>query len=168
MDTATDPSPRLARLEARLGELEDREAIRELIARYGPLADAGRAGDVAALWAEDGVYAVDGYGENRGRAAVAALITGPTHQGLMQAGCAHVLSPIRLDLSGNRAVAVGYSCVFRRRDDAFEAWRVSANRWELQKRDGQWQVLRRTNRLLDGNAAAVALLGADSLAGPPP
>jgi uncharacterized protein (TIGR02246 family) len=168
MDTPADPSSRLARIEARLTELEDREAIRELIARYGPLADAGQADAVAALWAEDGSYAVDGYGENRGRLAVAALIDAPTHQRLMQQGCAHVLSPVRVDVCGSRAVAVGYSCVFRRHDTAFEAWRVSANRWELEKRDGTWQVLRRVNRLLDGNAAAAALLGAAADAPPPP
>jgi len=37
-------------LEERLQALEDREAIRALIARYGPLADSGDAAGVAALW----------------------------------------------------------------------------------------------------------------------
>ncbi|MFN5782700.1 MAG: nuclear transport factor 2 family protein, partial [Novosphingobium sp.] len=69
-------------IAGRLRLLEDREAIRDLIARYGPLADAGNAEAVAALWHEDGVYAVGGMGEARGREAIAALISGPVHQSL--------------------------------------------------------------------------------------
>ena len=94
-------------LSARLRALEDREAIRDLIASYGPLADTGNAAALAALWHEDGAYAVDGMGESTGRAAIAALITGPVHQQLMADGCAHVLSPVTIELDGDRATARG-------------------------------------------------------------
>ena len=158
MTDTTESISRLAALEARLADLEDREAIRNLIARYGPLADAGEAAAVASLWTEDGVYDVGGFGASAGRAAIAALITGPTHLQLMRDGCAHLLGPVHVHVDGARAVAVGHSCVFRHNGTAFEAYRVAANRWELLKRDGQWQVARRSNRLLDGDAAARALL----------
>lgn len=158
MSIPTDDRTRLAALEARLAELEDREAIRNLVASYGPLADSGDAAGVAALWAEDGVYAVGGFGENAGREAVAALIRAPFHQQLMQDGCAHTLGPVYIRIDGGRALAIGYSVVFRRAGEGFEAWRVSANRWELEKREGRWQVSRRRNALLDGDAAARALL----------
>ena len=36
--------------------------------------------------------------------------------------------------------------------------RVGANRWELERIDGTWQVIRRTNRLLDGTPEARCLL----------
>ena len=36
--------------------------------------------------------------------------------------------------------------------------RVSANRWELERIDGTWRVIRRTNRLLDGTPQARRLL----------
>jgi hypothetical protein len=55
-------------VEARLQALEDREAIRELIASYGPLADSGAADALSQLWVEDGRYAVGGMGEAKGRA----------------------------------------------------------------------------------------------------
>ncbi|MFM7784968.1 MAG: nuclear transport factor 2 family protein [Gammaproteobacteria bacterium] len=158
MSTTGDHSARLAALEARLSELEDCEAIRNLVASYGPLADSGDAEGVAALWAEDGVYAVGGFGENAGREAVAALIRAPFHQQLMQDGCAHALGPVHIRIEGDRALAIGYSVVFHRTGESFEAWRVSANRWELEKRNGRWQVRRRRNALLDGDAAARALL----------
>ena len=158
MTDTTESISRLAALEARLAELEDREAIRNLVARYGPLADAGEAAAVASLWAEDGVYDVGGFGASAGRVAIAALIAGPVHRQLMRDGCAHLLGPVHVHIDGARAVAVGHSCVFRHTGKAFEAYRVAANRWELLKRDGQWQVARRSNRLLDGDAAARALL----------
>ncbi len=159
MSSNADSATRLAALEARLTELEDREAIRNLIASYGPLADSGDAGGVAALWRDDGVYEVGGFGANRGHAAIAALIEGPTHQQLMHEGCAHLLGPVHIRIDGVRALALGHSCVLRHRDGGFEAYRVSANRWELAREaDGQWRVTRRSNRLLDGDPAARALL----------
>lgn len=158
MSAPTDTVDRLAALEARMAELEDREAIRNLIASYGPLADCGDAAGVASLWQEDGVYAVGGFGEHAGHDAIAALITGPTHQHLMQEGCAHLLGPMHIELRGDTALAVGHSCVFRHAGKTYEAYRVSANRWELVKRAGRWRVARRSNRQLDGNEAARALL----------
>ena len=145
-------------LAARLQALEDREAIRDLIASYGPLADSGDAAGVAALWVEDGVYAVGGMGEARGREAIAALIEGPVHQALMAAGCAHVLGPAEIQLDGDQATASGHSLVFRRADEAFEVYRVSANLWTLIRTEAGWRVQRRDNRLLDGSDAAHALL----------
>lgn len=148
----------LPTIEQRLQALEDREAIREIIAGYGPMADSGDAGGIAELFAESGCYAVGGMGEARGRAAIAGLIEGPTHRDLMAAGCAHLLGPVAIDLGGDRAVARGHSVVLRHTGGNFEVFRVSANRWELERRDGAWQVTRRDNALLDGNAAARALL----------
>lgn len=145
-------------LIARVRALEDREAIRHLIASYGPLADRGDAEGVAGLWVEDGVYAVGGMGEARGRDAIAALIDGPVHRGLMAAGCAHLLGPVVIHLEGDRATAAGHSLVFRRVADEFEAYRVSANRWALIHTDEGWRVLRRDNQLLDGAEAARVLL----------
>lgn len=146
------------RLEARLRALEDREAIRELVARYGPLADSGDAEGVAALWAEDGSYSVGGMIDAQGRDAVAGLIRGDTHQQLMAEGCAHMLGPVAIAVDGDRAVAIGHSVVFRRAGPGFEAWRVSANRWELDRAGTGWQVRRRVNAPLDGSAAARLLL----------
>lgn len=144
--------------EARLRALEDREAIRNLIASYGPLADSGDAEGVARLWTEDGVYAVDGFPEARGHAAIAALITGPVHQALMARGCAHVLGPPVIDLDGDRASARCHSVVLARAGEAWEPVRVAANRWELTRTPEGWRVTRRVNALLDGREAARALL----------
>jgi uncharacterized protein (TIGR02246 family) len=144
--------------EARLQALEDREAIRDLIASYGPLADSGDAQAVAMLWTEDGVYAVDGFPEARGHAAIAALITGPVHQALMARGCAHVLDAPLIALDGERASARCHSVVLAKAGEGWEAVRVAANRWELARTPEGWRVTRRDNALLDGREAARALL----------
>lgn len=151
---------------ARLRALEDREAIRDLIARYGPLADTGAAERLSELWTEDGRYAVGGQNgkessEAKGRAAIAALIDGAVHRGLMADGCAHALGPVTIDLDGDRATARGYSIVFRHTGDhRFEAYRVSANRWHLARTPDGWRVTSRENALLDGAEAARVLLAA--------
>lgn len=143
----------------RLEALEDRAAIADLIASYGPLADSGDAQGVADLWAENGEYIVGGFGAATGHAEIAALIDSPTHRELMAQGCAHVLSPHTIQLYGDRAIATGYSTVFRKVDDTFEAWRVSANRWECTRTKNGWRVKSRKNAPLDGSEAARGLLG---------
>lgn len=131
----------------RLRRLEDSEAIRNLIASYGPLADSGDAVAVAALWEADGIYDVGGYGIAAGRSAIAALIVSDTHQSLMAEGCAHILSPHHIALDGDRAEATGYSMVVRKTETGFEPWRVSTNIWHLARQaDGRWLVASRINR----------------------
>lgn len=153
-------------LLARVQQLEDREAIRALIASYGPLADCGEAEALAALWREDGGYGVGGMGAAIGRAEIAGLIEGPVHQQLMADGCAHLLGPVAIDLDGNRAVARGHSVVLRHGEGGFELFRVSANRWELERSEDGWQVSHRENALLDGSQAARQLLSPPSVPRP--
>ncbi|WP_375195119.1 nuclear transport factor 2 family protein [Sphingobium sp.] len=148
----TDP------LAARIAALEDREAIRDLIARYGPLADSGDCAGAAALWTEDGIYEVGGFGSYQGRTAIRALLEGESHQQLIHGGAAHVLSPPVIDLDGDRAAARTYSVVFRKAEDGWEAHRVSANLWQLMRTAEGWKVACRINRLLDGSADARALI----------
>lgn len=142
----------------RIRRLEDAEAIRNLIASYGPLADFGDAGAVAALWADDGSYSVGDFGEAKGRQAIAALIESEMHQNLMKQGCGHVLTSPHISLDGDSAIAINHSIVFRNADDQHEAWRVSANRWQFIRTDDGWRVRHRDNRPLTGDERARALL----------
>lgn len=151
----------LQRLEDRIVALEDREAIRNLIATYGPLADSGDATAIAALWTADGAYEVVGFATAKGQREIAALIEGPTHQALMAQGCAHLLGPVTIDVNGDTATARGHSVVFRNAPngaDSFEVYRVAANRWSLMRTGEGWRVVHRANALLDGAEAARILL----------
>lgn len=131
----------------RLRAVEDAEAIRNLIAAYGPLADSGKAAEVAMLWTENGEYDVGGYGVAKGRAAIAGLIASDTHRALMAAGCAHILSPHHIVLDGDRASATGYSTVLRQSGGGYEIWRAASNIWTFERQDdGRWLAARRVNR----------------------
>ena len=154
-----DLADQLAALQARIRLLEDREAIRNAIASYGPAVDSGDSPGAAALWAEDGCYDVGGLGASTGHDAIAALFDGDFHQTLIAGGAAHLLSPVKLAIDGDRAVAIGYSCMFRRTGAGFAAERVSANRWELERTQAGWRVTLRVNRPLDGSDEARRLLG---------
>ena len=66
---------RLGELERRLAAAEDRLALLQLVASYGPAVDSGSAAETARLWTENGVY--DTYPKVlEGRAAIEGMVTG--------------------------------------------------------------------------------------------
>jgi uncharacterized protein (TIGR02246 family) len=143
-------------LERRIARLEDELAIHRLIVRYGFAVDTGDAEATAALFTSDTVYDVDTTLVMRGREGVADMVRGPRHQSLLP-NCAHTIGPAVVRVDGDRAVATAYSRIYKRDADALELWRLSFNRFELERRDGGWQIARRTTRLL-GHDEAHALL----------
>ena len=149
----------LAELRARLRELEDRAAIAQLVAEYGPAVDSGDADAAAALWTEDGSYETDPV-PLIGSRAIAEMVDGPLHQSIIGGGAGHFLGPVTVTITGDTAVAVGYSLLVRHRaeDGTFYVYRCSANRWELIRTDSGWKVAARRNALLDGRASARDLL----------
>ncbi|HEX2893741.1 MAG TPA: nuclear transport factor 2 family protein [Marmoricola sp.] len=150
---------RIAELEARLRHLEDERDIRQLVAAYGPLVDAGAAPEVAELWTSDGVYDVDEvYLE--GHDQLAAMVLSKAHQSWIQAGCAHVVGPVHVTIDGDRAVAVGHSLMVVQEDGHFVVRRATANHWDLVRTQEGWRASRRTSRVLDGRAESPALLAA--------
>lgn len=118
---------RLAQLETRLRKLEDELAIQRLIGSYGPSVDGGQSQSTAALWTANGIYDLGDLGVSAGAAAVAALLDGPTHQELIGAGAGHVLSQPQVRIDGDRAIAIGYSVVYRWDGREFIVHRVAAN-----------------------------------------
>ncbi len=151
----TDLEATVTALAARVRRLEDELAVHRLITRYGFAADAGDGEAAAGVFTADGVYDVD-VGLMRGRAAVAAMIAGPRHQELV-GHCAHQIGPAVVEVDGDRARATGYSRVYLATRAGTHVYRVSVNRWELERRDGEWLIARRTTRIL-GHAEAAALL----------
>ncbi|MFV8164088.1 nuclear transport factor 2 family protein [Mycobacterium sp. 134] len=153
----------LAALEARLRRLEDERDIARLIASYGPLVDTADADGTAALWATDGRYEVEGWAM-AGRADVHAMVSSTSHRALVAKGCSHFLGPAVVTVDGDAAVSVCESLVLVRRetpDDRsgeYVVWRAAANRFELARIDGHWQITRRSSRLLNGDPAAHRLL----------
>jgi ketosteroid isomerase-like protein len=162
VSTAED---RIARLEARLQQLEDEREIAQLIASYGPLVDAGAAEEVAALWEDAGIYDIDEVFLD-GRDQLVAMVESSAHQGWIAGGCAHFLGPAHVVVSGDTAIAVCHSLMVVREDGRFVVRRATANHWELTRTEHGWRTRRRTNRVLDGRPESPRLLlhGARGLA----
>ncbi|MGH3095056.1 MAG: nuclear transport factor 2 family protein [Streptosporangiales bacterium] len=148
---------RVEQLERRLSQLEDEQAIARLIASYGPLVDSGSADAVAAMWEPDGVYDVDEL-LMTGHEQIAAMVRSDPHQGWISGGCAHIVTPAHVTVTGDEAVAVCHSLMVVQTDGRFTLRRATANHWRLRKGPGGWRVTRRTNRVLDGRDESPQLL----------
>lgn len=148
---------RLAAVEARLRALEDERDIARLMASYGPLVDGGDADGVAALWAPDGVYDIDEI-FLAGRERIREMVRSPAHQGWIRQGCAHVVGPPHVTVDGDEAVAVCHSLMVVHESGRYVVRRATANHWRLRRTPQGWQVMTRTNRILDGRTESPALL----------
>lgn len=157
---------RLAALEARVQVLDDHDAITQLLASYGPAVDSGAAESTAALWADDGVFAVvssdpaQGDFTMHGRGEIMGMVNGEGHQGLITNGCGHVLTAPRIRVDGDAATAWNYAFNVRWDAAADRFWiaRLSANEWQCARGADGWRVVQRTNVNLDGAEAARSLL----------
>ncbi len=99
---------RLGELERRLAAAEDRLALFQLVASYGPAVDSGSAAETARLWTENGVY--DTYPKVlEGRAAIEGMVTGELHQQIIDGGAAHLLGLPHIEIDGDTAVVTNYS-----------------------------------------------------------
>lgn len=153
----SDTQARLAALEKRIGDLEDQLAIYQLLATYGPSVDSRTGSVTASMWKEDGRYDFGGTPLS-GADEIGGLVDREPHVGYVADGCAHVISMPHVSVDGDQAVATGYSRVYLSQGDHWRVERASANRWELVRTPGGWQVSNRLNRLLNGSEEARALL----------
>lgn len=141
-------------------EISDMVLIQNLLAGSAISADTGSSAFQSALYAEDAVMDVGGsVGEIRGRDAIVGVITDASHSRLRTEGLAHLAAPPYVQVAGSRAVAVGYLQIMAQDSSASESapvgipstgrwvtWRLTANRWDFELREGRWQITRRTIR----------------------
>ena len=162
--TATESG--LAAARAELARAADELAVLRLLAAYSPRVDSGDAEGVAELWTDDGVYDVD-TGVLEGHEGLRLMVRGDAHQGLIAHGGGHVPSLPVVLLDGDHAVATGYTQLVVRssRPGRYTVLRVTASRWELERRgpvdapDRGWRVVLRTARAVTDDGEGRALLG---------
>lgn len=142
---------RLAALEARLRTAEDQLEIIRLLNSYGPLVDSGESEPAAHLWVEGGVYDVGGGRPLKAYGDLAAMYDSQGHQDLIHTGAAHLTATPRITVKGDRAEAVAYSVVIKKRNDEWFLWRAAANHWTLVRTPEGWRIKERYNRVLDGS-----------------
>ena len=147
-------------LEQRLLDLEDREAIRQVICGYGYAVDGLNAEAVGSCYVDDGIYAVGDIGEMKGRERIEAITRDPGHLGYVAAGCAHVSTLPYVIIDGDRAVATCHTMVNMHGENGFFIGRLSASRIQLARQsDGGWKIVHRQNYMLNGDPAGSKLLG---------
>jgi uncharacterized protein (TIGR02246 family) len=121
---------------------DDKDAIRDLMARYCHALDACCFTDVAALFAEDGEWTTT-YGSARGRAAIEALLErvvpkpgeGPQRK--------HYITNILITLAGERASARSDYLVVRQSERGLLPVMGGAYLDTFVKRDSTWRFARK-------------------------
>jgi hypothetical protein len=159
-DAGSALAARLDALEARVVELEDERALRELLTRYSFGADVFRGRQWVRLFTDDGSYDLGsqnvggGYsGRFTGPDDLLSLITGP---GMPPAGRAqHFHGPMTFDISGDTATAETYSITYQLDErDRCEVYCLGFNRWEFRRAGGRWRIAARQRRELGSGAEA--------------
>lgn len=149
---------RLAALEARLQEAEDREAIREVLNAYNFAADTGDARGYAETFTENAVFDM-GRARMEGRASFETAIADPagTHKVAIEGkGSMHTVGPVTIRVDGLKAWAEGPTMVWVRDGEAFKVFTASYNHWDFEKTDGRWAMShRRARQMSPGKAVEV-------------
>lgn len=146
---------RLQSLEDQVSRLRDELEVMRVIASYAPSVDGGASAEAPGFWTEDCVYDSDADEPLRGKAAIEAL---SARVGTLTIGAAHFMNLPVVVVDGNQATVTCESHTFHQEDGRYVVARVSANRWELVRLDGTWQIRTRVNRILDGSDEGRELL----------
>jgi hypothetical protein len=151
-------SDQMEELRARVRYLEDDREIRELLARYGFLADQGLDEAFVDLFTDDGEMNLTAPGVRNeavqwhGRDALMSFITGSDHkvdphltkaEGRRMHGQGNNL---RTFIDGDEAVAESYSLVLTKGEDGKTELEGGANRWTFHRVGGRWKIRRRLRR----------------------
>lgn len=121
---------------------DDKDAIREVMARYCHAIDACRFADVAGLFAEDGEW-ITNYGRAKGRGEIEALITSVVPKPGEGPQRKHYITNILIELDGDRAKTASDYLVVRESENGLLP--VMGGRYHdaFVKRDGKWMFARK-------------------------
>lgn len=163
---------RLAVLEARLRELEDDREIRELLARYGYYADAPLDEEYFGLFTEDCVMDVSaGRGEDpyavirwEGLDQMRRFLGERTaqHDNGFHGHSFHVQgNNLAIRITGDDAVANGYSFIFHQDGPTLRLLSASINEWAFRREEGRWKIQMRKRRMAGAPDAKEVLRAAE-------
>ena len=117
--------------------LEDKDAIRELLAEYCFRLDADRFVDMAALFTEDGVWDT-AFGKGTGRDGIVAQATRIAQQSASRPRRAHLVTNIVIRLDGDHARVVSNWMVVENHAQGPRIGSAGGYADDLVKRDGAW------------------------------
>jgi uncharacterized protein (TIGR02246 family) len=129
-------------LAARLRAVEDELAITRLLTSYGFAVDGDDPDACADLYSPDAIVTIDDNVTLHGREELRGIVTSEAHQAILP-GCAHVMGPFTVHVTGDTATATGYATVYVAGESGRTVWRQSLSRWTLARTPGGWKVTRR-------------------------
>jgi hypothetical protein len=152
---------RPATLEERLQAVEDQLCILNLLAASAFSSDVPSPSFWKTMY--DGHAVMDrGEGEEelKGVDNLVAILNSAHHMAAVNSGMAHVAAPPHIRVDGDRAVATGYLQILIPNPEGPEVglgqypaakgllvWRLTANRWELERTAQGWRVTKRSIRM---------------------
>jgi len=150
---------RLEALEARVQELEDERAIRDLLSRYGYTADSCKDEAFVDLYTEDGSmklslrpseFTDETIAVWKGRDQIRAFITNPQghHSPALYGRSMHVNDNIVVHIDGDEAVANSYQFAIAVAEPGVKVLSAGNNQWQFRKVDGEWQIKERRGAYL--------------------
>ncbi len=138
-------------LERRLQALEDREGVRECLARYCYNADLGRSKEWASNFTPNGALDTGPGTRAEGYEQLLDFISNPKggHKAI-ENHCTHNITNLFIRVNGNKAWAEGYQIVLVREKDGDDAprrvYRMGLSHWNFEKRNGRWFIKERVRR----------------------
>ena len=153
----------VARLSARLAELEDDRAIRDLLAAYGYTADNCQDEAFVDLYTDDGAIRVTAnakakavFGDNdwvvyENKDGIRRFITHPKghHSPALYGKSMHLQgNNLTTEIDGDEAVAKGYQVAIAADENGTRVLSAGNNTWQLRKVDGRWRIKERRGAYL--------------------
>lgn len=139
--------PRVAALEKRVQQLQDEQAIREVVIRYGEYLDARDYAGYASLFAKDGVW-TGGFGRATGPAAIQEMLEknlGKPEQGFINKANFHLMTTVVVEVDGDTAKTRSRYTFFTASPDNRPTVAL-AGRYvdEFVRENGAWKIKKRT------------------------
>lgn len=163
MADTEDLEARLARLEARVRELEDDREIRDVLARYGYTADNCEDEAFIDLYTDDGAikvsrgrrggadFAGEGWTVWNEKEGLRRFITHPQghHRPELYGKSMHLQgNNLVTHISGDEAVAHSYQVAIVAEDGSVRMLSAGNNQWQLRRVDGKWRIRERRGAYL--------------------
>ncbi len=128
----------LTLLKRRLQNLEDKEAIRDMLSRYALAVDLKRVEDFLNLWAPDGVFVTDGSGtvvSIKGREEIRAYLGS-----FLAIATQHLLLDYLVEVNGDTATAIGHQVITGTQEDKTRLGRCAVRRFRFRRINGNWRI----------------------------
>lgn len=142
---------RVKALEAQVRALEDREKIRECLARNRFAADLGLSEYYAATYTEDGVSDLGPGQRAQGREELLYHITNPKGHKRIENRSLHTVVNLFIRVNGDTAWAEGYDVVYVREGEGYIPYTCGYLHWEFEKHGERWYIALRYRRPVGGD-----------------